>query len=308
MALNAVMPLFLLLALGYALKKIGVLTPDFLKKMNSVNFRVFLPVLLFNNIYKTSVTEAVRAVTLGFAVGALAVLYAVLCVAVPRIVKTPARRGVIIQGLFRSNYAILGVALTVNVFGEENAAAASVLCAVLVPLYNVLAVVTLAVFTSGEKPRLGPTLRSVATNPLILGALAGLLVSLTGLRFPGFVESAVTDVARLATPLALIVLGGDFSFRRAKGNLRVTLPVMALKLIVIPLCFVPAAVAFGICGPELLALCLAWETPVAASSYIMAVEAGADGELAGELVVLSTACCIPTVFLLIFILRALALL
>ena len=115
-------------------------------------------------------------------------------------------------------------------------------------------------------------------------------------------------MARLATPLALIVLGGDFSFRRAKGNLRVTLPVMALKLIVIPLCFVPAAVAFGIRGPELLALCLAWETPVAASSYIMAVEAGADGELAGELVVLSTACCIPTVFLLIFILRSLALL
>ena len=308
MALNAVMPLFLLLALGYGLKKIGMLTPEFLKKLNSVNFRVFLPVLLFHNTYKTSITEAVSGVTVGFAVGALAVLYALLCLTVPRVVKTPAQRGVVIQGLFRGNYAILAVALVTNVFGEEKAAAASVLCAILVPLYNVLAVVTLDVFTSGDKPKLGPTLRSIAKNPLVLGVAAGLVVSLFGLRFPTFLESAISDVAHLATPLALIVLGGDFSFRRAKGNLRISLPVTALRLLVIPVCFVPIAVALGIRGPELLAICLAWETPVAASSYIMAVEAGADGELAGELVVLSTACCIPTVFLLIFILRSMALL
>ena len=307
-ALNAVMPIFLLIALGYGLKKGGVLSPDFLKKTNSLNFRIFLPVLLFNNIYKTDVTELLNGTVLLFAVGSLAALFALLCIIVPRIVREPERRGVIIQALFRSNYVILGVTLVANVFGEEKAAVASVLSAVLVPLYNVLSVIALAVYTSGERPKLLPTVVSVIKNPLIIAAVLGVLASLIGLRFPSFVESAVTDIARLATPLALLVLGGDFSFTRARGNLRVGLIVMLFKLVIIPVCFIPFAVLAGLRGPQLLALTLAWETPVAVSSYIMAQEAGADGELAGQLVVLSSVCCIPTVFLMIFILQSMGLL
>ena len=175
-------------------------------------------------------------------------------------------------------------------------------------MYNVLAVVALAVFTSGERVKLGGTLKSIATNPLIIAAVLGVAASLIGLRFPSFLETALTDVARLATPLALIVLGGDFSFSRLRGNLRLALTAVVFKLVVIPLIFIPLAVLAGVRGANLLALALAWETPVAVSSYIMAQQAGADGELAGQLVVLSSVCCIPTVFLMIFILQSLALL
>lgn len=307
-ALNAIMPTFLLLAFGYFLRHANFVDDAYLKKTNALTFKFFLPFLLFNNIYKTQIFEMFDGVMFLFAVGSLLILFGVLCLVVPRVVRDPKQRGVIIQGLFRSNYVIFGVSLVTNVFGAEHAAVASVLSAVLVPMYNVLAVIALAVYTSGERVRLGSTLRSIATNPLIIAAVLGVLASLVGLRFPAFLETALTDVARLATPLALIVLGGDFSFSSARGNIRLAMTVVVLKLVVIPMIFIPLAVLAGVRGANLLALALAWETPVAVSSYIMAQQAGADGKLAGQLVVLSSVCCIPTVFLMIFILQSLALL
>ena len=148
--------------------------------------------------------------TFTIAVGSLLLLFAVLCIVVPRVVREPKQRGVIIQGLFRSNYVIFGVSLVTNVFGAEEAAAASILSAVLVPMYNVLAVIALTVFTGGGKVSLKKTLKSIATNPLIIAALLGVFASIIKLRFPAFLETSLRDVSRLATPLALIVLGGDF--------------------------------------------------------------------------------------------------
>ena len=303
-ALNAIMPTFLLLAFGYFLKHKNFVSSEFLKQTNTLTFKFFLPFLLFNNIYKTEITEAIDGMTFTIAVGSLLFLFAVL----PRVVREPKQRGVIIQGLFRSNYVIFGVSLVTNVFGAEEAAAASILSAVLVPMYNVLAVIALTVFTGGGKVSLKKTLKSIATNPLIIAALLGAFASIIKLRFPAFLETSLRDVSRLATPLALIVLGGDFSFRKLKGNMRIAGVTVFIKLVVIPLVFLPIAVLAGSRGPSLLALALAWETPVAVSSYIMAQQAGADGELAGQLVVLSAVCCIPTVFLMIFILQSMALL
>ena len=295
-ALNAIMPTFLLLAFGYFLKHKNFVSSEFLKQTNTLTFKFFLPFLLFNNIYKTEITKAIDGMTFTIAVGSLLLLF------------EPKQRGVIIQGLFRSNYVIFGVSLVTNVFGAEEAAAASILSAVLVPMYNVLAVIALTVFTGGGKVSLKKTLKSIATNPLIIAALLGVFASIIKLRFPAFLETSLRDVSRLATPLALIVLGGDFSFRKLKGNMRIAGVTVFIKLVVIPLVFLPVAVLAGSRGPSLLALALAWETPVAVSSYIMAQQAGADGELAGQLVVLSAVCCIPTVFLMIFILQSMALL
>ena len=307
-ALNAVMPTFLLLAFGYFLRNAGFVDGSYLKQTNALTFKFFLPVLLFNNIYKTKIAETFNGVMFLFAVVSLLVLFGVLCAVVPRLVREPRQRGVIIQGLFRSNYVIFGVSLVTNVFGAEHAAAASMLSAILVPMYNVLAVVALAFFTSGERVPLRPALLSIVKNPLIIAGLLGVLASLVGLRFPTFLETAVNDVAKLATPLALIVLGGDFSFKSARGNIRLAMTAIVVKLVVIPLIFIPLAVWAGIRGANLLALALAWETPVAVSSYIMAQQAGGDDQLAGQLVVLSSVCCIPTVFLMIYILQSLALL
>lgn len=307
-ALNAIMPTFLLLAFGYFLRHANFVTDEYLKQTNKLTFKFFLPILLFNNIYKTNILELLNGTMFVFALGSLLLLFAILCIVVPRVVKNPKQRGVIIQAIFRSNYVIFGVSLVTNVFSEEHAAVASVLSAVLVPTYNVLAVIALAVFTSGEKVAFGKTVKSIAENPLILAALLGVVGSLIHLQFPALLTTAVNDLAKLATPLALIVLGGDFRFSKLRGNIRIAMITVIIKLVVVPLIFIPLAVLAGIRGADLLALSLAWETPTAVSSYIMAQQAGADGELAGQLVVLSSACCIPTVFLMIFILKSFALL
>ena len=307
-ALNAIMPTFLVLAFGYFLRQANFVTDDYLKKTNSLTFKFFLPLLLFNNIYKTNLLELFDGTMFLFAIGSLLLLYGALCVIVPRVVREPKQRGVIIQAIFRSNYVIFGVSLVTNVFGSEHAAVASVLSAVLVPMYNTLSVVALAVYTSGERVKLGPTVVKIAKNPLIIATLLGILASLFGIRFPTFLETSINDIAKLATPLALIVLGGDFRFKRLKGNIGKAMVAVVFKLVIIPLIFIPLAILAGIRGANLLALALAWETPTAVSSYIMAQEAGADSELAGQLVVLSSVCCIPTVFLMIFILKSFALL
>ncbi|MBP3705400.1 MAG: AEC family transporter [Clostridia bacterium] len=302
------MPTFLVLAFGYFLRQANFVTDDYLKKTNSLTFKFFLPLLLFNNIYKTNLLELFDGTMFLFAIGSLLLLYGALCVIVPRVVREPKQRGVIIQAIFRSNYVIFGVSLVTNVFGSEHAAVASVLSAVLVPMYNTLSVVALAVYTSGERVKLGPTVVKIAKNPLIIATLLGILASLFGIRFPTFLETSINDIAKLATPLALIVLGGDFRFKRLKGNIGKAMVAVVFKLVIIPLIFIPLAILAGIRGANLLALALAWETPTAVSSYIMAQEAGADSELAGQLVVLSSVCCIPTVFLMIFILKSFALL
>ena len=307
-ALNAIMPTFLLLAFGYFLRNTNFTSDEFLKKTNALTFKFFLPILLFKNIYKTDLKTTFDGTMFLFAIVSLLLLFAALCLIVPRVVREPKQRGVIIQAIFRSNYVIFGVSLLTNVFREEQAVAASVLSAVLVPMYNILAVVALEVFTNGGKVKILPTVLKVIKNPLIIATVIGILVSIVKVPFPGFLETAITDVARLATPLALIVLGGDFKFRRLKGNITKALIAVMFKLVIIPLIFIPLAVMAGVRGANLLALALAWETPTAVSSYIMAQEAGADSELAGQLVVLSSACCIPTVFLMIYILQSLALL
>ena len=120
-ALNAIMPTFLLLAFGYFLKHKNFVSSEFLKQTNTLTFKFFLPFLLFNNIYKTEITEAIDGMTFTIAVGSLLFLFAVLCIVVPRVVREPKQRGVIIQGLFRSNYVIFGVSLVTNVFGAEAA-------------------------------------------------------------------------------------------------------------------------------------------------------------------------------------------
>ena len=284
------------------LRLVGIFKAD-----EYADIQVFLPFLLFNNIYKTEITEAIDGMTFTIAVGSLLLLFAVLCIVVPRVVREPKQRGVIIQGLFRSNYVIFGVSLVTNVFGAEEAAAASILSAVLVPMYNVLAVIALTVFTGGGKVSLKRRSNpSRQTRSLSRHCSVFLRPSLNCVS--GISETSLRDVSRLATPLALIVLGGDFSFRKLKGNMRIAGVTVFIKLVVIPLVFLPIAVLAGSRGPSLLALALAWETPVAVSSYIMAQQAGADGELAGQLVVLSAVCCIPTVFLMIFILQSMALL
>ena len=309
LSFNVIAPLFFLMVIGYAIANYTDLADkDLLKKANSLVFKVFLPCMLFKNIYQSNIREQMQGGLCFFAAGSLLLLFALLCLVVPKVVKKENQQGVVIQGIFRSNYVIFGVAVVENMYGSANTVTAAILSAVLVPMYNFLAVIALSFFGGKRERDFKKVLVGILKNPLIIASVLGIIASLLGFKLPKAADTTLNDLAKLATPIAFLILGGDFDFSKVRGNLKIAGGVVAVKMVILPLIFIPMVVAMGYRNSDLLAALLAYQTPVAVSSYIMAQQAGADEQLAGQLVVFSSAVSIFTLFVTIFILRQMGLL
>ena len=309
LSFNVIAPLFFLMVIGYAIANYTDLADkDLLKKANSLVFKVFLPCMLFKNIYQSNIREKMQGGLCFFAAGSLLLLFVLLCLIVPKVVKKENQQGVVIQGIFRSNYVIFGVAVVENMYGSANTVTAAILSAVLVPMYNFLAVIALSFFGGKRERDFKKVLVGILKNPLIIASVLGIIASLLGFKLPKAADTTLNDLAKLATPIAFLILGGDFDFSKVRGNLKIAGGVVAVKMVILPLIFIPMVVAMGYRNSDLLAALLAYQTPVAVSSYIMAQQAGADEQLAGQLVVFSSAVSIFTLFVTIFILRQMGLL
>ena len=309
LSFNVIAPLFFLMVIGYAIANYTDLADkDLLKKANSLVFKVFLPCMLFKNIYQSNIREQMQGGLCFFAAGSLLLLFVLLCLIVPKVVKKENQQGVVIQGIFRSNYVIFGVAVVENMYGSANTVTAAILSAVLVPMYNFLAVIALSFFGGKRERDFKKVLVGILKNPLIIASVLGIIASLLGFKLPKAADTTLNDLAKLATPSAFLILGGDFDFSKVRGNLKIAGGVVAVKMVILPLIFIPMVVAMGYRNSDLLAALLAYQTPVAVSSYIMAQQAGADEQLAGQLVVFSSAVSIFTLFVTIFILRQMGLL
>lgn len=309
LSFNVIAPLFFLMVIGYAIANYTDLADEnLLKKANTLVFKVFLPCMLFKNIYQSDIREQMQGGLCFFAAGSLLLLFALLCLIVPRVVRKENQQGVVIQGIFRSNYVIFGVAVVENMYGSANTATAAVLSAVLVPMYNFLAVIALSFFGGKRERDFKKVIAGILKNPLILASVLGILASLSGFKLPKAADTTLGDLAKLATPIAFLILGGDFDFSKVKGNLKTAGCVVLVKMVILPLIFIPIVAAMGYRNSDLLAALLAYQTPVAVSSYIMAQQAKADEQLAGQLVVFSSMFSIVTLFVTIFILRQMGLL
>lgn len=309
LSFNVIAPLFFLMVIGYAIANYTDLADkDLLKKANSLVFKVFLPCMLFKNIYQSNIREQMQGGLCFFAAGSLLLLFVLLCLIVPKVVKKENQQGVVIQGIFRSNYVIFGVAVVENMYGSANTVTAAILSTVLVPMYNFLAVIALSFFGGKRERDFKKVLVGILKNPLIIASVLGIIASLLGFKLPKAADTTLNDLAKLATPIAFLILGGDFDFSKVRGNLKIAGGVVAVKMVILPLIFIPMVVAMGYRNSDLLAALLAYQTPVAVSSYIMAQQAGADEQLAGQLVVFSSAVSIFTLFVTIFILRQMGLL
>lgn len=304
LSFNVIAPLFFLMVIGYVLVHHTKLADkELCGKANTLVFKVFLPCMLFKNIYQSNIRTQMNTELCLFAAGSLLVLFVMLCLIVPKVVKQENQQGVVIQGIFRSNYVIFGVAVVEKMYGSENTVTAAVLSAILVPMYNFLAVIALSVFGGKRERDWKKILGNIVRNPLIIASVLGILFSYTGIHLPQAVETTLGDLAKLATPIAFLILGGDFDFSKVRGNLKIAWGVIFVKMIVLPLLAIPIVIVMGYRDADLLSALLAYQTPVAVSSYIMAQQAGADEQLAGQLVVFSSAVSIVTLFVTIFILR-----
>ena len=307
-AFNAVMPLLLLLGIGWAAVRSGITDRAFMNRLNTLNFKLFFPFLMFKNVYGAEPENLPTTALMITGVVSLLVLVALLLILVPRFVKENSRRGTIIQAIFRSNFIIYGIPLTTFVFGEGKASVCGIMVLIMVSMFNVLSVIVLEYYREGGKVRPGPLLLGIVKNPLLQGCAAGLLCYLLGIKLPVFLKEPVFALGSMASTLALVVLGANLQFAELKKNGRTITAVLLTRLLLLPLVMVPLGWLIGLRGVELFLILMIYGTPVATASYPMAQNMGGDGQLAGQLVFVSTVASLGTIFLFIFTMSQLGLL
>lgn len=307
-AFNAVMPLLLLLGVGWAAVRSGVTDRAFMNRLNTLNFKLFFPFLMFKNVYGAEPENLPTTALMITGAVSLLVLVALLMIVVPRIVKENPRRGTIIQAIFRSNFIIYGIPLTTFVFGDGKASVCGIMVMIMVSMFNILSVVVLEYYRDGGKVRPGPLLLGIVKNPLLQGCVAGMLCYLLGIKLPVFLKEPVFALGSMASTLALVVLGANLQFAELKKNGRTITTVLLVRLLLLPLVMVPLGWLIGLRGVELFLILMIYGTPVATASYPMAQNMGGDGQLAGQLVFVSTVASLGTIFLFIFTMSQLGLL
>ena len=306
LSFNVVLPLFLCIALGYVLRLLNMLEETTQKNLNKLCFKVFLPIHVFNSIYTTNISSAFNGLLVVLTACGVLAIFAGMMVLVPKIEQDDAKRGVMIQAIFRSNYALFGLPVVSSLCGEDKVGPASLLISLIVPMFNVLAVVCLETFRGG-KPDVKKMMKGIATNPLIIGSVLGILFNMLNIPIPAGVHKSIVDLGRVATPLALVALGAGFQFRRISGYTRQLIICITGRLVAAPLLMLTIAALLGLREELLVPVLAVFGSPVATSSYTMAEQMNGDGTLAASLVVLTTALAIFTVFLFIFAIKQLGL-
>lgn len=303
-AFHAIVPLFLIIAVGYTVKRLGWIGPEEVRRFNKVCFYTFMPVMLFYNIYTSDFSQAVRLpytlFVVGAALGMVAVSFAVTLLAE----KMPERRGVMIQAAFRSNFVLLGLPIAEELLPGSNFGITALMIAIVVPIYNMMSVVVLEYFRGG-KPRAGEVLLAVVKNPLILGSVAGLLVQALHITLPEVLVSFSGKMNSAATPLILLLLGASFETREIARYKKELLVCVGLRLVVFPGAILTLAAALGLRDIEFVTVLAMTAAPTAVNSFNMAQQLGGDSQLAGSAVVVSTAASFFTLFVWITLFKQL---
>ena len=307
MSFNVMMPVFLTILLGMFLRKIGLLPRTMIRDLNRLVFKCFLPVMLFNNVRATDFRQSFELPLIGYAVLTTVVWFLFLLRVVPRFVNKPEQQSVVIQGLYRSNYVILGIPIVSNIYRGESIATITMLIAIIVPLFNLMAVYLFERFNGENKHNPARMMLSIAKNPLILATLFGMLYTLFGISFPSFVDVTLADLAAITIPLALLILGADLDLNRNTTAIGLLSFTVFGKIVLVPMLFLPLAALLGFRGQALASLLAMYASPAAVSGYIMAQNENADHHLAGQIVVFTSVLSCFTLFLFIAVMRELAL-
>jgi len=296
-----------MMSVGWVLKYFKVCDENFFKTANKLTFKLFLPLMLFNNIYSSDIQSSFNLRLIVFVVSSILITVILVTLIIPRIEKQNANRGVLIQALFRSNYILFGVPVCMNLFAQADMGITSMLAVFVVPLYNFLAVVVLATYANKGNNEVGSikkTLMDVVKNPLIIACVIGIVMASIGLKIPNVLEKTIIDISKIATPFALIILGGEFAIGDALKNIKYIAWVSIFKLIIIPAIIISSAILIGFRQFELGVLLSIFASPIAVASYVMAQNVNSNDELAGQLVATTTILSSFTIFCFILILKS----
>lgn len=325
-AVNAVMPILLLILLGYILRQKQFISESFVKIGNKLVFKIFLPCMLFINVYDIESFSAIRWDIVIYSVAMVGILFILGLFSAVLTTDVAQRRGVLCQCTFRSNFAIIGLSLAGALGGNEAMGVAAVISAFTIPVFNILGVVSLSLFinkSDNGRQNIKNVLWNIIRNPLIIGVCLGLLclvIRMAQVEIFGsvvfslnkqakFVYTELNNLKSIASPFALIVMGGQFAFSAVKSRKREIIVGTLWRIVVAPLLGLSGAILLSkytnllFCGinefPALIAL---FGSPVAVSSAVMAGAMGNDEQLATQLVVWTSICSIMTIFLQVCVL------
>ena len=297
LGIRVIFPLLLFMAVGLSLRELKWFSEKTFLELNKVIFRLFMPIMLFFNANMESVGDVFSRQNIQVLLIAIACVFATIVVisAVYRNKEADKkRRAVLLQAAFRSNFLLYGVTVHMTIYGEGNSSAVAVLVIAIVPMYNIISAILLR-SAAVSRMSIGSAFKTAFTNPFVLAVFSGLLFNLSGLTMPDLVYVPLNQLGRVGVPLAFIVLGGGFGFRRLKEEWKVLTQISLVRLIFVPALALIIAYAFGISGPPLTALIVLCAAPVAVASYTMAKEEQVAPELAGDLVAMTTFLSLVTV-------------
>ena len=299
-----VAPVFLIVALGYVLKKLGMINDEFVKLSSKIVFSVSLPALIFTEVSKTDLTQILNLELIGYAYAGTLITFSIVWIISLPSVKTPTDRTVFIQGSFRGNFAVIGLALIANVYGIDRLGKASLLLAFTIPLYNTLSVIALTVPLRKERQmNINHTVFEILRNPLVLAVIFSLPFSYFKLELPSIINKTVNYLAALALPLALLGIGGFMNFNEVKKGFSISVFSSTLKLILFPSIMTYGAFLFGFRGYDLGILFILFACPTAIASFIMAEAMGSNSKLAANILLMTTLASLVTITLGLFVLK-----
>lgn len=289
-SLQITLPIFLTIVIGYALKQIKMLNEGFVKTLNTFNFKVTLPALLFLDLYNADFYSVWDTGYVLFCFIVTLICFLVILAGALLFIKDKSIIGEFVQGSYRGSAAVLGLAFIQNIYGKATIAPLMIIGSV--PLYNILAVLILSFTGPGEhkleKRELVKSLKEIATNPIIFSIMLGILASLTRVPLPFIITKTMSNLSVLATPLALIGLGAGFELKAACGRIKPALFASFIRLFMQCAVFLPLAAHFSFTGEKMVSLLIMLGAPTTPSCYIMSKSMGHDGILTSSVIVLTT--------------------
>ncbi len=311
-SVNTIVPIFLIVVLGWILKNKKVLDASFFAGADKFVFNIALPSMLFLDLVETEAISSFDFRFVGFCIGGILAVFVLLCIFVPIFCRDNAKRGAAIQGIYRSNFAILGTSVVMNMFGESAAGPVAMVLPITVITFNILAVIALSVFAPKNK-QLSPgeliktIILNIIKNPLIIALVIGLLFLLTGLKLPVILEGSLGYVSNATLALALMSLGANIEPKHIKESFVPAIASSLCKTVLVPIVMVTVAALVGFRGVELGIILILFSSPTAVSSYIMAKNMGSDYNLASQILLYTTVLSVFTMFIGIFIVKSLGL-
>ena len=307
-SINVTMPIFLVMVIGYILKQIGMLNDNFVTVANKFNFKVTLPFMLFKDIAGVDIKAVFDIKYVLFCAIVSTICFWVVWGTAKLLVRDKTIRGAFVQSSFRGSAAVMGLAFIQNIYGSSAMGPLMIVSAV--PLYNIFSVIVLTFEANDstgidKKAKIRQAGINICKNPIILSILAGLVVGLLGIQFPTLVNKTVSNVAQMATPLALITIGAGFEGRKALAKIAPTMAASTIKLVLQPLIFLPVAAWMGFSGEKMIAILIMLASPTTPSCYIMAKSMNNDEVLTASVIVTTTLMAAFTLTGWIFLLKTL---